>query len=174
MQEFITDAVVLDKGPSRDLDARYSFFTRRFGKIVGKAKSVRKITSKLAGHLEPGNLVRIRFVERNGGSGGTQVVDALKDRKLDIALPDLRLLNMMLHEGEPDEALWQALLGGAKAAFSWPRILRILGWDPAGTACEMCGKKTAYFYIPRQEFFCASCASKLPQNELVLVAYAEI
>lgn len=173
MQEFITDAVVLNKGPSMDFDARYSFFTRRFGKIVGKAKSVRKITSKLAGHLEPGNLVRIRFVERNGG-GGTQVVDALKDRTLEIALPNLRLLDMMLHEGEPDAALWNELLGAPGKAISWPRILRILGWDPAGAACDVCGKAATHFYIPRQEFFCAVCASKLEQDGLLLVVYAEV
>jgi DNA repair protein RecO (recombination protein O) len=180
MQEYVTEAVVLDKVPYRDLDARYSFFTKRFGKVVGKATSARKITSKLAGHLEPGTVATVRFVERSagGGNGGggsfTQVVDALKDRKLDISLPDLRAFNLLLHEGEPDAALWGEILGGADGKFSWLRILRILGWDPAHAVCESCGREPAYFHLPRQEFFCAVCASKLPRNELLLVVHAEV
>src|SRR5258708_27118691 len=82
MREFITDAVVLHKEPLRDADARYFFFTKRHGKVAGKATSTRKITSKLADHLEPGTLTAVRFIERNGGGTGTQVIDALKNRSL--------------------------------------------------------------------------------------------
>ncbi len=162
MQEYISDAVVLSKEPARDQDARYSFFTKRFGKVVGKATSARKITSKLAGHLEPGTLARVRFVEK----GGTRVVDALKSGALAVGLADLGRLNSMLHEGEPDFALWETL---TKNVFSWHIILRILGWDPHVAVCERCGEKVTYFHVPRQEFFCASCASKMPQNELLLL-----
>ena len=168
MREFITDAVVLHKEPLRDADARYFFFTKRHGKVAGKATSTRKITSKLAGHLEPGTLTAVRFIERNGGGTGTQVIDALKDRSLDISMLDLRLLNAILHEGEVDMEIWDELTRGR---FSWENILRILGWDPANAACEVCGKRASYFYIPRQEFFCPTCASKLRQSELILVSH---
>jgi len=162
MQEYVTDAVVLNKDPVRDADARYSFFTKRFGKIVAKATSTRKITSKLAGHLEPGTVAQIRIVEKHGA----QLVDALKSDKLTMALPDLRFLNLLLAEGEPEPALWAELVNGN---FSWPRTLRILGWDPEGGVCEQCGKKIAAFYLTRQEFFCAACASKLDRNALLLL-----
>jgi recombinational DNA repair protein (RecF pathway) len=171
MREFITDAVVLHKEPLRDADARYFFFTKRQGKVVGKATSARKVTSKLAGHLEPGTLTAVRFIERNGGGIGTQVVDALKDRALQIPLTDLRLLNAVLHEGEADITLWNELLQGQ---FSWKNILRILGWDPVDASCAMCGGKVAYFYIPRQEFFCKACASKLGQSELILLLHEQL
>ena len=62
MQEYVTDALVLKKEPLRDFDARYYFFTKKFGKLKGKATSARKIVSKLAGHLEPGTLAKVRFV----------------------------------------------------------------------------------------------------------------
>ncbi len=167
MQEYISEAVVLHKETVREHDARYSIFTKRFGKVVGKATSTRKITSKLAGHLEPGTLSRVRFVEK----GGTQVVDALKGGVVAAAFPDLRLLNGLLHEGEPDRALWEAL---TQDVFSWRSVLRILGWDPEGAACEHCAKRATHFYIPRQEFFCVSCASKMRPNELILLDDAKV
>jgi recombinational DNA repair protein (RecF pathway) len=165
MQEYISEAIVLNKEPLRDLDGRYSFFTKRYGKLTGKATSTRKITSKLAGHLEPGTLVHVRLVEK----GGAQIVDALKKAKLPIALPDLRFVNAMLTEGEPDLALWNELTA---ERFSWENILRVMGWDPQHASCEHCGKTAVYFYFPRQEFFCASCASNFGRNELLLVSHA--
>lgn len=163
MQEYVTDAIILRKEPFRDFDGRYYFFTKRFGKILGKAMSTRKITSKLAGHLEPGNLSQVRFVERNG----TMVVDALKKQKLGATLLDLMLLNAMLSEGQPEPELWTEL---ASDQFSWRKVLRILGWDPEGARCDVCGNAANYFSVARQEFFCAVCASKLPRKELLLVA----
>ena len=173
MQEFVTDALVLRKEPLRDFDARYSFFTKRFGKVVGNATSARKITSKLAGHLEPGSLTRVRFIERNHGNG-TQITDALKHGAVAMPLSDLGFLERMLAEGEVDEALWDECVGGR---FSWSAVLRILGWDPRHAACTVCGKRAAAFYITRQEFFCKDCAlgaSKSVRDALILLGDAEI
>jgi recombinational DNA repair protein (RecF pathway) len=167
MQEYVTEAVVLHKEPVRDLDARYSFLTKKFGKVVGKATSSRKITSKLAGHLEPGTVVTARFVER----GGTQIVDALKKGKLAARPTDLRLLSTLLIEGEPDPFLWDEVMGDC---FSWRPIIALLGWDPRHAACERCGKQGIAFSIARQQFFCASCASKFPAAGLILVDNAKV
>lgn len=179
MREYVTEAIVLHKEPVRDLDARYSFFTKRYGKVVGKATSSRKITSKLAGHLEPGTIATIRFVERNGSSGsgasggtgtGTQIIDALKRGKLAASPVDLRLLAAVLAEGEWDETLWEELSGG----FSWFSILALLGWDPRHAACERCREKVTAFSIARQQFFCAACASKIAPDELILLGNAQV
>jgi len=176
MQEYVTDAIVLEKEPLRDFDARYFFFTKRFGKMAGKATSARKITSKLAGHLEPGSMAKVRFVHRSGGNGNgngaPQIADALKYGKLAASSANLHFLNALLPGGETDAALWNELTG---KEFSWMRILRILGWDPEEAGCEGCGKnEAAAFYIPKQEFFCASCALKLDRNELLLLGNAEV
>lgn len=165
MREYVTWAVVLNKEPLRDFDTRYSFLTRQFGKVVGKATSARKITSKLAGHLEPGSLAQVRFIDRNHGSG-TQIADALKAGRVDISLNDLRALSGILAEGDADNALWAACTQGK---FSWRSALRIMGWDPEGAECERCGKPAAAFYVPRQDFFCASCASKTRPDALILL-----
>ena len=158
MQEYVNDAIVLRKEPQGDLDGRYVFFTERFGKVIAKAKSSRKITSKLASHLEPGTVGKIRFIETHG----MQIIDALKARKSPIAVADLHFLSQLLQELQPEPELWDMLIA-EESDFSWLKVLAILGWDPEEAACSSCGKPhPAYFYVPRQEFFCAACVRKLP------------
>lgn len=170
MREYVTDALVLAKEPLRDLDGRYFFFTKKFGKVVGKATSSRKITSKLAGHLEPGSFVRARFVDRNHGNG-TQITDALRYGKAAATVGDLDSLSRILADAEPDAALWSEL---GRERFSWPAVLALLGWDPRHAACETCGGPPYAFFLPRQEFFCRTCASKLARNALLLLRNAEV
>jgi recombinational DNA repair protein (RecF pathway) len=169
MQEYVTDAIVLIKRPSGELDGRYALFTKKFGKMTGRATSSRKITSKLAGHLEPGSAVKVRFIEQKG----SQIVDALKSSRADISLRDLAALADLLPEMDPDAPLWEYLSRVCDGElFSWRSILKLLGWDPEGAACAGCGKSNLqspipnlYFYIPRQEFFCLDCFANLSTNE---------
>ena len=149
--------------PNGDLDVRYSLFTERFGKLRPKAKSAKKITSKLAPHLQPGNVVGARLVEKNG----LQIVDALKKRRISIPSPDLHALNQLLAEAEPDAMLWTLLSQGE---FSWASALALLGWDPQGARCRACGKLPRAFHISTQEFFCEPCASKLSRDALIFIA----
>lgn len=147
MQEYVTDAIVLKKDPQGDLDGRYTLFTKRFGRIMAKAKSSRKITSKLAPHLEPGMVTKVRFIETRG----TQLIDALKSGQVALPLRDLHFLSQLLPDAEPEPALWELLMKD----WSWAAALAILGWDPADAECATCGEKhPAYFYITRQEFYC--------------------
>jgi recombinational DNA repair protein (RecF pathway) len=158
MQEYVTDAVSLRKFSQGDLDGRYVLFTKRFGKIVGKAKSSRKITSKLAPHLEPGTIAKVRFIE----SPGTQIIDALKEGTATASLLDLHFLSMLLPEGQPEPDLWDMLQEGS---FAWTDALAALGWDPEGARCVSCGVRPGvHFYLPRQEFFCDVCIGKLPSK----------
>lgn len=161
MQEYVTDAIVLKKDPLGDLDGRYTLFTKRFGKIVGKAKSSRKVTSKLAPHLEPGMMAKVRFVEAKG----TQLIDALKSGCVALALGDLHILSQLIPDAEPEPALWELLTGGT---FMWPAALAILGWDPENAECVVCGARNpSYFYITRQEFYCRTHASKAPRDAVL-------
>lgn len=171
MQEYVTRAVVLDKETRNDADARYSFFTERYGKIAAKAKSSRKIVSKLAGHLEPGTLAAVRIIEQHG----TQVVDALASSRVAVPLADLAALSRLLPEWQPEGELWEELRG----EFSWRRTLAILGWDPQGAVCAQCNltnRSARHFYPARQEFFCQPCAaqiaahvSRFGRGELLLI-----
>ncbi len=162
MQEYFSEAIVLDRLPNGDLDSRVFFFTKRFGKLIAKAKSARKITSKLAAHLEPGNLIQVRLVEKNG----LQVVDALKKSRLAIALHDLYCLSELLAEAEPESRLWELFVTGE---FSWHQALKLLGWDPDFAVCTNCSNPAAAFRIQSQEFFCSRCSSKLPRSEVLYI-----
>ena len=163
MLEYLSEAVVLNKEPNGDLDARVSLFTKKFGKLVAKAKSVKRIVSKLSAHLEPGNLIDARIVEKNG----LQVVDALKKSRLPINPSHLYFLDCLLPEGEAEPHIWAMLLSGD---FSWPSILKILGWDPKTASCAGCNsKQVSAFDIRSQEFFCHSCSLKLSQDELLYI-----
>ena len=162
MQEYFSDAIVLDRLANGDLDSRVVFFTKEFGKLVAKAKSARKITSKLSSHLEPGTLIQVRLVEKNG----LQVADALKTSRLSIPPRDLFVAGELLAEAEPEPGLWELFIGGK---FSWWQALQVLGWDPDFASCSGCSGTTALFHIKTQEFFCAACASKLPKEEVVYI-----
>lgn len=167
MQEYVTDAVVLAKRASGEFDARYTLLTKKFGKMMGRAKSSRKITSKLAGHLEPGSVVKVRFIEKTG----VQVVDALKVAQVGISLADLAALDRLIPEMEADAPLWEQILEGP---FSWFAVIKSLGWDPGEAVCAGCGRgDISHFFIPRQEFFCPECisrdVSKLHADEVSLI-----
>jgi len=153
---------VLDKVPHRDADSRYALFTKKFGKLTAKATSARKITSKLSPHLEPGNVVQARLVEKNG----LQVVDALKTGRITATPRDLEFLGLLLAEAEPDARIWIALLA---PRFHWPEVLRALGWDPAHAACEICEKKPAVFAIKTQEFFCGDHALNMSKDGVLYI-----
>jgi recombinational DNA repair protein (RecF pathway) len=160
MREYVGEAVVLSSDPNGDLDSRVALFTKEHGKLTAKAKSARKVTSKLAGHLQPGNVVRVRLVEKHG----LQVADALKQSVLGVSPPDLFRLNALLGEAQPEQQLWELLVNGQ---WSWSKVLRVLGWDPAGAQCRGCGKASPSFFSPAtQDFFCDACASKTRPGEV--------
>ena len=163
MQEYFTEAVVLDREPLGEFDVRLSVFTKRRGKLVAKVKSARKILSKLSGHLVPGALAQVRLVERNG----LQLVDAFKTGTAAASATDLRALNAILADGEPDPRLWRRLEAGA---FDWSAVLKLLGWDPADACCSHCARPLPEaFHARAQEFFCAPCSSRSGEKEVIYI-----
>ncbi|OGY98120.1 MAG: hypothetical protein A3A43_00345 [Candidatus Liptonbacteria bacterium RIFCSPLOWO2_01_FULL_56_20] len=163
MQEYVTNAIVLDLEPNGDLDSRVSLFTKRFGKLVVKVKSAKKVTSKLSPHLQPGNLIQARLVEKNG----LHIADALKEARISVPPSRLFSLNQLLAEAEPDPEVWRLISSGP---FEWPPVLAALGWDPKTAECGSCGKRTpSFFHMRQQEFYCGRCALKLPKNEVISI-----
>lgn len=167
MREYITQAIILDREPAGELDARITLWSRKFGKMRGRARSLRKITSKLSAHLEPGLLSDVRLVENKN----LQIVDALKTRRIALPLSHLPRLARLLSEGEPDEELWVAVTG---LAWSWNRVLGALGWHPQEASCVLCGRRPEAFSAASQEFFCELCALKLPPDALIYMHDAAI
>ena len=163
MAEFVSEALVLSREPFREFDARFSFFTKKSGKLIAKARSVRKVASKLSGHLQPGNFARLRVVEKNG----PQIVDAIKYGTFSARPDDLFLLGRILSEGEADPGLWAELSSGK---LRWRPILKILGWDPDLTTCVICGSRDSFvFRTKEQDFLCKECVLKFRGDELLYI-----
>lgn len=162
MHEYRSDAVVLDAAPAGESDTRFFLYTERYGRIVARAKSARKITSKLTPHLQAGDFAAVRIVEKNG----LRMADALKSRRLPHAPGNLAALNRLLHDGERDAGLWALVTA---ATYDWRSVLARLGWDPARASCTRCKKNVSVFIIHSQEFVCPVHASKLPAGEVVSV-----
>lgn len=151
MREYFSEAVVLHREPAGEFDFRISLFTKRYGKILARARSARKIISKLSGHLLPGKLLDVRLVEQKG----LQVVDALSSRILPMKCFDLYFLHNILPEWEREPAIWEML---ETDTFSWLRALQILGWAGEHNYCMRCGTaKADFFYAESQELFCKNC-----------------
>jgi len=152
MEEYFTEALVLDKEPIGEADSLVTLYTKELGKITARAISVRKITSKLASHLEPLNFVNARLVHKNR----FQVVDALKtDRLNPDALGTLHLIKDISGEGEPDLDLWNLL---KKGNFEGKLILATLGFDSQFACCSYCGvNHPSHFLTGDLEYSCQAC-----------------
>lgn len=163
MREYVGEAVVLHKDLQGELDERVVFFAKEFGKQSAKIKSGRKIVSKLSPHLEPGNLVRVRWIEK----GNLQVVDALKKDKLNFSPGFLKLLCDILAEHNHDEEVWNFLENGEE---NTKKLLTVLGWNPDGAICQVCNSAPHLFGVESLGYYCADCGFKVRGNKIHLTA----
>jgi len=185
MTEYFTEAIVLDRKESGEADCLLILYTQDLGKITAKAKSLRKITSKLNGHLQPLNLIKVRLIEKNAmpsGRQGFQAVDALsvngRGLKKEMAvfakfLKVLDFIQEMTFELHPDYRLWTAMKklfnhdGGKniEEKIIYRGLLKILGFDPQFADCALCRKKEARFFLKEDHlFFCGNCGLNIWKN----------
>lgn len=159
MREYTTDAWVLRKQEQGEYDARLVLFTRELGRVMAKATSVRKITSKLAAHLEPFLRTRVRLVEGKGNGNGTrfQVTDAFREAGAERLDPRAaELLFSLTTEGEVDLALWHAVHDSPHSR----TVLGALGFDPTHATCVGCGKGApSHFSLREAAYYCDACVS---------------
>jgi len=151
-ERYFEEAIVLARENRNDIDGYVHLYTKGAGKLSARIKSARKITSKLSPHLQEGNVVTIRLIEKNG----LQVVDVLKNGKVNVGFRDLYALNKLLESDDFDFNIWTELIGDNQ--FNWRRVLGFLGWDPEFALCGACNKKRpSFFDISRQDFVCQEC-----------------
>jgi recombinational DNA repair protein (RecF pathway) len=176
MLEHYTTAIVLDIEDRDDLDRVVTLFTKDFGKLKAKAKSIKKITSKLAGHLLPGNVVSIRLIERGEG-GSFQVLDALSEKPQQRSIELMKflgILNRIAPMGLPDLALWyESERAIGKHDFGparYRRILANMGLDLDSMVCAKCGSPDVVYFVPGDvTFLCADSAKSLQISEYEIV-----
>ncbi len=167
MLDFVTEAIILKKEPLGDFNATYTFFTKDVGKVTARATSVRKITSRLSAHLEPGLLSQIRLVAKKGTLGNRshfQVVDALLDHRIFIDHTFLEMVSQMMLLSQADQTLWNFLLTGNTDKKA---ILTLCGFG-GEQSCVNCNSPAVTLYHPDQEFMCENCSFSIPKK---LVTY---
>ena len=132
------------------------------GKVAAVGRGVRKTTSKLAGHLEPGTVVDVSFVE---GRGSLYTITAAQGIRpmvhvssaidlLPVFTHILEVTEALTHEEEPDTRLYDLLSStlqqldlivqteqpksaALRASFDLA-YLRLLGLQPELRACVSC------------------------------------
>lgn len=110
--------IVLKRRNLDEADRIFVIFTDKYGKRVAKAKGVRKILSKLAGHLEPFILSELHIHESNHnaidtilGASSLDVFNNIRSdiRKLSLAYYFAELVDQTMQEKEVNEPLWELL-----------------------------------------------------------------
>ncbi|OGY58509.1 MAG: hypothetical protein A3C03_00150 [Candidatus Colwellbacteria bacterium RIFCSPHIGHO2_02_FULL_45_17] len=175
MIEYYTEGIVLSRDSRGELDRIVTIYTKELGKVAALTKSSRKITSKVSGHLMPGNAVRLRIVENKT----VQAMDALSEKsKCDAKrlLPFLQFLDEVIPQGETDPELWDLITKTISECHLGPetyrQILNFLGFGADEMLCERCKKnEIAHFSLTDIMFLCRGCASilNLRPDEIVKI-----
>ncbi|MCL5094259.1 MAG: DNA repair protein RecO [Patescibacteria group bacterium] len=159
MRSYKLTGVVLKNKDLGEVDGIVTLFTKEIGKISLKAKGVRKIKSKLSGHLMPLNITFIQAVQGKGsldtitGAVSKEHFSSLKgDLKfLSFAYFFLEIIDKLTFEKEPSEKIYDLLIKGLqlldskniekpeilKTAFSY-NLIKILGHKPKIDSCVKC------------------------------------
>ena len=175
MQEYYTPGIVLDREPRNELDEAVTIFTKDLGKVRAFTKSSRKITSKLSGHLSPGRLANVRFVERNK----LQLVDVLSSPASSPAgelLPFLNFISKITPYGDADLSLWytveEIVRGNHLGPSVYRHLVERLGYSDEDALCHYCKNvRSSFFNLPEMTLFCANCQGRLnlKSDELVFL-----
>ena len=176
MTEHYTPSLVLNRVPRNSQDLSMVLYTKELGKISAIAKSIRKVTSKLSGHLTVGSLANVRVIDK----GAHQLIDALSYSK---SQPDEELFRFItfiddvVPYNQPELKLWYTVEEVIKKRSFSPEIykylLQLMGFD--SKACEHCNNnlgQVAYFHTPDIIFLCSSCLAKNPikQEDVVPIS----
>ncbi len=158
MREHFTEAVVLGTTPLGLSDRVVNLYTRDFGRLEAKVVAARKITSKLSPHLEEGNLIETRLVEKKRFIVTDAVLKKRFTKNIQV-FEVLFLLKSLLPELVPDLRLWHGLIQSLqKESMDKKIFLKLLGYNAVFASCESCGSRQInYFSILDQVFLCHRC-----------------
>lgn len=162
MTEYCTEAIILDIEDYGESDYKIHCYTKELGCISAKAKSARKITSKLAGHLQPLTYAHIRIVEK---TGHWQVVDAVTLQKIKRSLHKLAFLHVVKElamESEKDAHIWGILMHSIvqerKEPISYKPLLTALGFGIEFAECARCEARSVVWFSKKEHIFlCKKC-----------------
>ena len=193
-------AIVLSNRPFSEDDSKVVIYSRERGKLELAARGTKKIKSKLAGHLEPFNLVDIMAVcgrqyDYVGAAASRQCYANLKSslEKLIVAGQAIKDFSKLIKPGEADEEIFNLLkdyldvLNSKKDGFEIInsffifKLLVNLGHKPELYNCVNCGSKITpagiKFDLSRGGLICIKCPNKgtltISEDSVKLLRLAE-
>lgn len=116
-----TEAIVIRHWPYREASTRFLLYTKDLGRILARAQSVRKVTSKLSAGLQTGSRSRVELV---CGKAGWRVVGSRPDKNFLMSASGkqraiiqryFRLLNKLIPDQQRDPDLYEIISGGLEA-----------------------------------------------------------
>ncbi|MDO8592573.1 MAG: DNA repair protein RecO [bacterium] len=185
-------AIVLNRRPYAEDDGRVTVYSLERGKLDLTVRGLKKIKSKLAGHLEPMTLVDIMAVRgRRHDYAGAAVSQECFGRikndldKLTIAGQAVGVFNKLVKAGEADQGLFALLKDFLQLlnldtrcpldaeclnSFFILKLLVELGYRPELDNCLGCGKKIMpghnFFNPAKGGLFCSNCPSNSGSLEI--------
>ncbi len=199
MNEFYrTKGIVIGKRDFFEADKILTVFTEDMGKIVVKAKGIKKIKAKMAGHLETFNYVDLELVKGHTFHivTGAQVIKSFDNIKNDFERIGVfyyitEVLSKILAENAPQRNLFQFLLSITTRLeeenvnflllllFFELNVLDFLGFKPEIVVCVGCRENIRghhfYFSDERGGVLCETCgdtdflSSPISQNAIKLM-----
>lgn len=181
-----TSAIVLKRQDYRENDSLVVFYTQEYGKQTLIARGTKRSNSKLAGHIEPLNLVNLMIVPGKGRdyAAGISTKNAFLDLKDNInslhwAFLAISWFLKLIPESEDDKRLFMLLqryLEGLDemskteikkeegeilfSTFSF-RMLSIMGYEPQTKNCLKCQENlkelSNHFDLQSGGFLCQKC-----------------
>jgi len=199
MSTYKTRAIILNKKPWRENDALYSLYTENFGKVRAVARGAKKVTSKLAPHLEPLMVTDLMIAKSKGidkiaGSSLVRDFCRLKSNlpKLILASQAVELVDNMIELEQGDQRVFNLLerlfifLNGnfkeyngflkAKASlkvFSL-QLLDLLGYTPELYSCIHCkfeiDETENFFHSEKGGLLCNKCSQLFTDRQEISVS----
>lgn len=180
---YTTKAIILSRQPFRENDCRVVAYSIDKGRIDLVARGTKKISSKLAGHLEPFNLsdlmvARGRQYDYIGAAISKNCYYGIKSdsEKTACAGQAIGIFNQLVKHGEKDKKLFEFLKNFLEALnenqlsviscelfyhFFALSILVELGYRPELYKCVICGNKILpagnCFGLLKGGLICANC-----------------
>ncbi len=184
---FRTEGLIISHSNFGEADRIITLFSPHQGKLRAVVKGARRVSSRLAGHVEPLTYVTLQLVQgRNFYLVGQVRMDQpfrrIRDDLflLSYAFEALRMVDYFVHEGEENLELFKLLMSFLRIceqgkdpamaflAFQW-KVLGFAGYRPRVESCVVCGSDNPLVaFSPSQGgTLCASCSSKVADGRRV-------
>jgi len=176
-----TEAIVLRQRKLGEADRILTLHTPAYGKLDAKAKSVRKTTSRMSGHLQPLNRIMVQLAQGRSSLdviAGCETLESFQGLREDLerlsrALYAAELADRFLAEREESMTTYRLLLdtlrrlqrgdGDTALRFYEMRLLEHSGFRPQLERCLGCEQplrpEANYFAPLAGGTYCPSCGS---------------